>query len=122
MKQVYRYSAKYILNDNCVIDNWTLWHYGELPAVEEHSLAWDDLMNHYDDGFIVDETLFSKKPIVRLCYSDYYVDKKHFKSAKVILRPVTISDYSVAKLATEMSANDFVEWCKDNGMTSIVIK
>lgn len=120
MKTVYRFRIQYTLNDEH-ITSMTKWHYGELPTEADiTSMTFDEALKHYN--YCGGKRLFSKKRHIRLHWTETWVNEEDFESASVIATAEPIDrEYSVADLAKELAAEDFVEWCKDHGLNEIRI-
>lgn len=101
-------------------------YYREFPEDETFNYTFDDAREMIDYFYPYDFSFFKFKSrsvgIKGMC-DDYYVKEKDFKSASLsfIAHPIDPQKVSIKELATKLSAWEFAEWCKDNGMTAINI-
>lgn len=122
MKAIYRKTTENYFNDELVDHHTSFnWHYGEFPEeiVLKEFIVFEEFYKEYGHE---NKTLFGHKPYV-LCASltsDVTfgkIGRNDFKSYKVIDRYkkidflITIND-----LVERLSAEDFIEYCKDHGL------
>lgn len=120
MKTIYYFDITSELNGFCVTQS-SKWHYGEMPTdVEVKTFTFDEAINnpYFDWG----KCLFSKKRYIRLMWTDISVKEEKFVSASNTKMAKAVDcDYSIADLAKKLTAEDFVDWCKDHGINEIKI-
>lgn len=120
MKTIYRIKYTYTLNDNTTHETGRIWHYGEMPETEITQYTWEEACNALE--YYWERRIFSKKHHMRLQYTTTWVNEEDFETAFEIRTCESISwQYSIKELAEHLSANEFIDWCKDNGITSVNI-
>lgn len=123
MKQVYYISYEEYLND-IKIDCWRYphWHYGEPKEREDITLTvFDDAWNNYGIALKRDRTLFRNRRLLQGYDAENIfrlitVNEKTFKSYRIVEKLVVVGHYTMEDLMKELSAEEFVEYCKDNNM------
>lgn len=120
MKILYRCKFTNTLNDMTTHGTGRVWHYGEMPETKIIQYTWDEACNAF--GYYWARRSFSQKRHIRLAYTETWVNEEDFEMASQIrtCEPITWQ-YSIKDLAEHLSATEFIEWCKDNGMTSVTI-
>lgn len=118
MKVIYRFNFCNQLNDMTTTNFGSYWYYGEMPEKQVTHYSLEDIKKGVE-GFILDKGLFTKKYYIRLCGTfENTIKEEHFINASCTKEPKAIIwNYSVGDLMEKLSAEDFVEWCKDKGVS-----
>lgn len=122
MKTLYEHKTTITINDKENFYTSSAIHYGEMPTDEKKVIT--DFFEAYNNyailGIKADETLFNHKPYLYFRYGFdlmYRVYPKDFES--MIINTVyteTNDNYTFKELSEKLSAEEFLEWLKDNGV------
>lgn len=132
MKTIYYIIDTLTINDKTHSENYFNWGYGELP--ESKSVCYrtfDQLFNENNETFPHDFiNCYNKKSLLRkknlrcidlykdcLHYSYYHFTDETFKEAKYTKEFIPIkSILTIKQLMQRLSAEDFLDYCKDHNM------
>lgn len=127
MKKIYYVDSTEFLNGQelyyCGYDYRPRWRYGEIPELQ--TKIYNDFDEVYNNSVLFnciypDETFWKHRKYLRGGIDwdrNITVFEKDFKEVKVIYRIRELENYTMEKLMKELYADEFVEYCKDHGMS-----
>lgn len=123
VKKVYGSFRTLFINDG-IVDSMPyglLWGYGEIPQGRDYTFAnFDEFYQNIVgwDNVWRGMTLLGRKRIVK-AGAIKSITKKNFKSGSLnrSYEEIDTSFYSIQELMKRLSAEDFIQYCKDNGLT-----
>lgn len=131
MKILYKvgFSCKFILNNEKIIetlDDWSNLHYGEPIGFDSNGNnayiydSFDDAMATNLPNCFKDLTVFGAKECIRVNTGmrTCTVKEKNFKQLIITahIHKIKPSYYTFRKLMDELSLEEFIEYCNDNGL------
>lgn len=132
MKELYNYRFKYqIEGDKDFIDTSIWRHVRYLLPEEAQSYGFTiksfaELLGLVKDNLFMNaeigKTTFTKKPLVRLSNPDCMairVTEKNFKPINVKIEYNKMESLTIKSLSEMLSADDFINYLKDHGITKI---
>ena len=132
MKELYNYRFKYQIEGYKSFIDTSIWRHVRYLLPEE-AQSYDFTIKSFtelldlvkNDLFMnaeIDKTTFTKKPLVRLsnpgCMA-IKVTEKNFKPINVRIEYNKMESLTIKSLSEMLSANDFIDYLKDRGITKI---
>lgn len=128
MRQIYYIDTEVFINKKYVNDGGIpIWHYGELPKVENARVIFDfdeavQYVNSHRIGLSTGLTLFGNKPYITDWY--YTFKKKNFEYLKIEnkIKVVDTDRYSIKDIQDRLKAEDYIRWYKDKMEDSVMVQ